>query len=38
MVVTGTVVSRAPKALWVVMYAMNNHTMRADDNRLAKLS
>ena len=33
-----TVVSSAPKALWVVVvYTMNNHTMRCkSDNQLAK--
>ena len=34
LVVTVTAVSSAPKASWVVMYTMNNHTtaMRESDN------
>ena len=38
LVVTVTAVSGAPKASWVVMYTMNNHTtpIRESDNRLAK--
>ena len=36
-VFTVIVVSSAPKALWVVMYTMNNHTMRCKpDNQLVK--
>ena len=38
LVVTVTAVSSTPKASWVVMYTVNNHTtaMRESDNRLAK--
>ena len=39
LVVTVTAVSSAPKASWVVLYTMNNHTynaMRESDNRLVK--
>ena len=36
LVVTVKVVGSAPKASWVVMYTMNNHTMQCKfDNRLA---
>ena len=40
LVVTVTVFSSAPKASWVVMYAMNNRTynvMRVGDNTVSKL-